>query len=188
MEYFAEARPDVEIEVQPSGLVTGAKIKPYSEMYTYIKEAAPRMTAITGQALEEPFFEMMRQAETPLSISAPPSHAILQMKALVDDRSVLRFVHKLQAVHFKEGKDLNLPKTYDAVTDALSLPRLETAAIAAATETDPQVAASFNAARNLGVSSFPTCLVIGEDGQKLGRISGVYEPDDFIAQFDQLRH
>ncbi|MEJ6393121.1 hypothetical protein V8J82_07645 [Gymnodinialimonas sp. 2305UL16-5] len=79
LRHFAETNPDVEIDAVPSGLVTGDRVGPYSDMLSYIRGAGLRMTAVTGQAMGEPFFEMMRQDETPLSISAPPSLAVLQM-------------------------------------------------------------------------------------------------------------
>ena len=73
---FEQANPDVQIDVIPGGLVTGDRVGPYGDMLDYITSAAPRMTETTGQALGAAFFEMMRQEETPLSISAPPSRSL----------------------------------------------------------------------------------------------------------------
>ena len=97
---FEQANLDVQIEVIPGGLVTGDRVGPYGDMLDYITSAAPRMTETTGQALGAAFFEMMRQEETPLSISAPPSLAALQMQGLTDQAGLLRFIHGLKEAQF----------------------------------------------------------------------------------------
>lgn len=164
----------------------GAKVKPYSDMLDYISGAAPKMTAITGQALGESFFDMMRQDPTPMITSAPPSHAILQMQKLVADKEVLMFAHAIQNVHFRDGKDLNISSTYEEICDALSLPQIDTQAITQATEHEPMVAESYKRAGLLNISSFPTCLVLDESGQPLGRIDSVYDPQAFLSQVDAV--
>lgn len=183
---FAEANPEVEIDVVPGGLVTGDRVGPYGDMLGYITGAAPRMTATTGQALGDAFFDMMRQEETPLSTSAPPSLAVLQMQKLTDKAGVLRFVHCLLEAHFINGNDLNRADTYDALCENLDLPQLDTDAIVGATDTLPPVAASYKKARSLGVSSFPTSVVYDNEGQNRGAITGIYDAREFQRAFEAL--
>ena len=183
---FARNNPHVEIDVVPGGLVTGDRVGPYGDMLNYIASAAPRMSAVTGQFLGEPFFDMMRREETPLSISAPPSLAVLLMQSLTDKEGVLRFVHGLKETHFIDGQNLNDAHTYDALCDKLGLPRLNTKAIVGATEAQPLVAASFQKARSLGVSSFPTSIVFDEKGQNRGTITGIYGAMEFQGRYEAL--
>lgn len=183
---FAEANPDVEIDVVPGGLVTGDRVGPYDNMLNYISGAAPRMTEITGQALGEAFFDMMRQEETPLSNSAPPSLAVLQMQKLKDKAGVLSFVHGLLETHFIDGRDLNEAQTYDDLCEKLDLPRLDTDAIVGATDRLATVAGSYAKARSLGVSSFPTSIVFNDDGETRGTITGIYDAKEFQRAYDAL--
>ncbi|WP_421709742.1 hypothetical protein [Algihabitans sp.] len=183
---FAETNPEVEIDVVPGGLVTGDRVGPYGNMLGYITGAAPRMTATTGQALGDAFFDMMRQEETPLSTSAPPSLAALQMQKLTDKAGVLRFVHCLLEAHFINGNDLNRADTYDALCKNLDLPQLDTDAIVGATDMLPPVAASYKKARSLGVSFFPTSVVYDNEGQNRGAITGIYDAKEFQRAFEAL--
>ena len=186
LDAFAKAHPEVEIEVVPGGLVTGDRVGPYSEMFDYISGAAPRMTSITGQALGQQFFDLIGGEDSPLSASAPPSHAILQMKEKASSRDVLRFAHALLQEHFQNGFDLNAPATYDMVCDKLQLPRLDTAAISTSTDQDAPVAKSFQNARSLGVSSFPTVLIQDDEGNVIGQIDTVYESEEFAKRFEDI--
>lgn len=183
--HFVDTHPDVEIDVVPGGLVTGDRIGPYSRMLDYISSAAPKMTAITGQALGEAFFEMMRQEKSPISISAPPSLAVMEMKTLTSSKNVVRFVEALLVEHFRHGRDLNAAETYDNLCDRLELPRLNTAEIVLATEDHPTVAKTYQHARDLGVTSYPTTIVWDDAGQNRGTISSVYDPKAFVSQVNQ---
>lgn len=48
------------------------------------------------------------------------------MNQIAQPAQVLSFAYALQNTHFREGKDLITPATYDEVYDKLSLPRLDT--------------------------------------------------------------
>lgn len=185
LDAFAVSHPEVDIEVIPGGLVQGERVGSYANMADYIAQAEINMTRVTGRALGQPFRDMLQQADAPLSISAPPSHAILQMKVLAPDR-VLEFAHVLQDEHFLNGKDLNVAATYDEICDAHGFPKLDTDAIIVATEETPVVAKSYAKSASLGIQSFPTILVISEDGEFLGQINSEYDPEKFKARFEEI--
>jgi protein-disulfide isomerase-like protein with CxxC motif len=92
---------------------------------------------------------MITGTDAPISASAPPAHAVLQMKAVVPDRA-LEFAHLLQESHFAMGRDLNLPQTYDEICETHGFPALDTQAIVGATENEPLVAVSFAKTAQMG--------------------------------------
>ncbi|WP_299210665.1 hypothetical protein [uncultured Tateyamaria sp.] len=185
LDAFAAAHPDIEIDVIPGGLVKGDRVGSYADMADYIAEAEVKMTGVTGRAIGQPFRDMLQQEDAPLSISAPPSLAILQMKKLAPDRA-LEFAHILQDEHFLNGKDLNLADTYDEISDAHGFPKLDTAAITVATEETPDVAASYDKSATLGIQAYPTILVLDENDTVIGQIDSIYDLDTFTERFNQI--
>ncbi|WP_282095106.1 DsbA family protein [Epibacterium ulvae] len=185
LDAFCSSHPDVDIEVVPGGLVKGERVGSYADMAGYIAQAEVKMTKVTGRAIGQPFRDMLQREDAPLSISAPPSHAILQMKALAPERT-LEFAHVIQDAHFLNGKDLNLAATYDEICDAHGYPKLDTEAIVSATEESPLVADSYTRSASLGIQSYPTILVYSDDNTLLGQIASVYQPDAFRARFDEI--
>ncbi|WP_299851073.1 hypothetical protein [uncultured Roseovarius sp.] len=185
LDAFVAAHPDIEIDVIPGGLIKGDRVGSYADMAGYVAQAEVKMTAVTGRAIGQPFRDMLQQEDAPLSISAPPSLAILQMKKLAPGRA-LEFAHILQDAHFLNGKDLNLAATYDEICDAHGFPGLDTAAIIAATEETPEVAASYNESAMLGIQSYPTILLIDEEDTVFGQIDSIYDLDAFTERFYQV--
>jgi putative protein-disulfide isomerase len=185
LDAFVKSHPDVEIDIVPGGLVKGNRVGSYADMAEYIAEAEIKMTRVTGRAIGQPFRDMLQQEDAPLSISAPPSHAILQMKDLAPDRA-LEFAHILQDEHFLNGKDLNLAATYDEICEAHGFPKLDTDAIVIATEETPAVDESYALSASLGIQSYPTILIFSEDDTLLGQINSEYESEAFRARFEQI--
>ncbi|WP_299211742.1 hypothetical protein [uncultured Tateyamaria sp.] len=185
LDAFAAAHPDVDIDVVPGGLVKGERVGSYADMADYIAQAEVDMTRVTGRAIGQPFRDMLHREDAPLSISAPPSHAILQMKALAPDRT-LEFAHAIQDVHFLEGSDLNVAETYDQICATHGFPRLDTDAIVGATEDTSLVAESYALSASLGIQSYPTILVLTNEGKLLGQIDSVYDLKTFEAEFKQI--
>lgn len=185
LDAFVKSHPHVEIDVLPGGLIKGERVGSYADVADYIAQAEVNMTRVTGRAIGQPFRDMLQQEDAPLSISAPPSHAILQMKALAPDRA-LDFAHILQDEHFLNGKDLNAASTYDEICETHGFPPLDTNAIVSATEETPLVAESYGLSASLGIQSYPTILIFGEDEKLLGQIYSEYEPETFRARFEQI--
>ncbi|MEJ6393120.1 hypothetical protein V8J82_07640 [Gymnodinialimonas sp. 2305UL16-5] len=88
--------------------------------------------------------------------------------------------------HFIDGNDPNAAETYDVLFEKPGLPKLDTDAISTATETHAQVAESYQRARSLEVTSFPTSVVWDDAGTQCGAITSIYDLGDFKAVFDSL--
>lgn len=181
LRHLRNSKPDVVIDVMPGGLVTGDRIVPYAHMYDYISQAAPRMAAVTGQHPSDAFFDLVKNGNAVTPASAPPSHAVLQMKALASER-VPEFAHLVQEAHFVAGRDLNDPEVYKTIVAEHAFPALDYGAIAEATETTPLVSDAFAQARRLGINAFPTFIKVDTDGQ-LTQLPSAYNPQALLAYF-----
>lgn len=186
LRHFAEHLPDVDIEVVPGGLITGAPALPYAEMSAYIKGAEVHLEEVTGRKPSDAFHAMIIKGDQTVAASERPSHAIMQMNALAPDRAV-EFAHLLQEAHFGLGKDVNDPKTYDDLCAAHGFPALDTDAITNATLEDPLVAKGFERCRKLRPRGYPTIFVTDEDDTVVGVIPSTYDPAAFLAEFTQIR-
>jgi protein-disulfide isomerase-like protein with CxxC motif len=175
MRALGAALPDLPVEMVPGGLVTGPRIGPYREAAGYIRGAAGHLARVTGQAPSEAFFAMIEAPDSPISASAPPSHAVLQVQAVEPARAAA-YAHALLDRHFGAGARYDDPATY-AVE---GFPPVDAEAALAATDATPVVAASFARAARLGVRAFPT-VIIARGEVEQGRISGTYEPAAFVA-------
>lgn len=181
-----EQQPDIEVDIVPGGLMAGAAAKPYLEMSEYIKGAQLKLKEITGRMPSEAFHAMIAAPDGPMASSEPPSHAVLQMKALAPDRAV-EFAHLLQNAHFDGGKDLNDPATYNDLCTEHGLPMLDTAAITKASMADSMVADSFARCRKLGPSGYPTIFVVDQNNTLVGTIPSTYDPTAFLDQFLKIQ-
>lgn len=182
---FASTYPHVPIEVVSGGLFSGNRVRPYSTMFNYIEGAFARVRSKTGRHGSDQFFTMITALDTGLIASAPPTYALMQLKRLAPDRTV-EFAHALQEAHFEQGHSLNDPITYDRVLTALGLPQIDSQEIVSATDDHSLVRESYARSATLGIYSYPTCLVVDGEGNRLGTISGIYEPAQFVATFDGI--
>lgn len=165
------ALPDIAVDVLPGGLITGDRVGPYSRAASYIRGAAPRMAAVTGQPVSDAFFALIEGRESPVSASAPPSHALLQ----APPATRLDVAHTLQEAHFRRGENI-----MDAATLARLVPGIDGQSAAAATETTEPVKSAFARARALAITTFPSTLIL-KDGVEIARIDGIYDPAEFTA-------
>ncbi|MGR3491839.1 MAG: DsbA family protein [Shimia sp.] len=163
--------PDLPVRVLPGGLITGPRVGPYKHAAEYIRGASERMAAATGQKLSPAFFDLIERVN-PISASAPPSHAILQA-----GNHALAYAHALQEGHFAHGADLSKAETFATLAEPLDL-TIDAEAAAQATDDTPLVAEAFAEARRLGITSFPTTLIL-DGGREVARIDGLYDPARF---------
>ncbi|MEL7300124.1 MAG: hypothetical protein AAFM92_07045 [Pseudomonadota bacterium] len=169
------AHPDLAVEVLPGGLITGPRVGPYKDAAPYIRGAAPRMAAATGQHVSDAFLALIEAEDSPVSASAPPSHALLQAPA----EARLDFAHALQEAHFRDGQDITSAPVLAAVAAAQGLTIDAHAAARVSEDTEP-VRAAFQRSAALAITTFPTTLIL-RDGVETARIDGIYDPEEFTA-------
>lgn len=158
--HVAEAFPDLSIEVIPGGLVTGERIGPYARKVDYIRGAAVNLERVTGRRPSPAFFDLISGPQPVVASSLIPSDAVQQVKETAPEKA-LSFAHQVQEAHFGDGKDLNDPETYHAITDGLDLPSLETGHWGDRAELERRLAPVFARARSFGITSFPSYVLAG---------------------------
>lgn len=183
---FSKAYPNVDIEVVPGGLFSDERIQPYTQMVDYIYVAFNRIKQTTGQyPNSSAFFDMIASPETGLINSAPPTHALMQVKAHSPDKQVA-FAHQLQLAHFDQGLSFNNPLIYQKVSQEVNTQPLDIDAILSATDDNALVHKSYSQAADLGINSYPTCIIVNQDDLALGNLDGIYNTNDFIEAFSTL--
>ncbi len=183
MRHFSARRPDIEVEVLPGGLYPQERAAPYSLMVDYITEAVASLEQATGQRPKPAFFDLISSDNAPLTASAPPSLAILQMQDRAPERH-LEFTHLLQEAHFEQGRDLNAPDTYVQLCKDHGFPDLDVGAIGDATDQTPPVKAAFGRAAALNIRSYPTILVL-QGTQYHATLPSIYHPHAFLAEVEK---
>lgn len=161
LRYLRQELPDLAIEVLPGGLVTGDRIRPYSELVGYIRGASKDLERVTGQKPSEAFFALISGANPPLASSLQPSDAVRQVKEAAPDKT-LDFAHAIQEAHFFEGRDLNDPALYDEITKKFNIPAIQSDYWSDQATLKQQLSASFERSRDLGIASFPSYVMAGK--------------------------
>lgn len=177
LEALTQQRPDIPIELRLGGLVTGERVRPYSEMENYIAGASSRLLAVTGQVLGEAFLGKLLKRSDVIASSIPPSAAILQVREKYPERA-LAFAHSVQAAHFRDGQDLNDLATYGPLLERLELD--VTLELPAPDRPGPALQREFDETRALGISSFPTTLITQEGTTTT--LPSEYQPPVFVAK------
>lgn len=172
-----EALPDLEIDLRMGGLVTGGRIGPYIQAADYIGQASARMRAMTGVAIGEAFTSKILGNPMVISSSVPPCDALLQVRRFAPHR-VLDMAAALQTAHFRDGMDLNDPRTYATVAQGIGLD-LEFR-IPAPDEVGPDLEQEFTASRALGLTSYPS-LLFDLGGSHKG-VEASYDPDLLVRR------
>ncbi|MEO0635085.1 MAG: hypothetical protein AAFY73_00395 [Pseudomonadota bacterium] len=178
-------RPDFSVQVIHGGLVTGARVGPYSEMVEYIRGASARMSDVTGQELSSAFFDLISSEPPIVSGSAKPAWAIMQMREIAPENE-LALAHLVQEAHFRDGRDLNDPNTYHHICAVSDMPELDLEGLEGVTEATPLVISEFGRAAAMGISSFPTVLARAQEGSNAyAKLPSIYEPGQFVSMVEQ---
>lgn len=154
-----KARPDLHIALRMGGLVTGDRIGPYSAAAEYIRTASARMTAVTGAALGEGFWQNIIGNAAVVSSSIPPCDVLLQVRRKAPER-VLDLAEAIQIAHFRDGQDLNDAATYVRLLEACDIDMVPD--VPDPRELRAELAEEFAQSRRMGVVSYPT-LLFGTD-------------------------
>lgn len=177
MRAVASAFPELEIELRLGGLVTGARIRPYSELADYIRGASKRMEAVRGVALGEAFHTNILAHSSIAASSLPPSAAILRVRDACGSRAALAFAASVQTAHFRDGRDLNDGAVYRELAAAsgwgLQFDRSDPY------EARPDLEREFAETRAAGISSFPTLILMGSQRHVLPT---EYAPSAIVEQ------
>jgi putative protein-disulfide isomerase len=167
--------PDLQINLRMGGLVTGERIRSYSQMAGYISTASSRMKAVTGMALGQGFRSRILADPAVIASSIPPCDALLHLRGSAPEK-VLDFAEALQQAHFGIGRDLNDPDTYAGIARDLGMEVQFD--LPGPGELRQPLAAEFAGARALGLNSFPSLLLEWPQGRTALEIN--YDPHGMV--------
>lgn len=169
-------RPDVVVHPVMGGLVTGGRIGRYADMGDYIRGASARMTAVTGMALSDAFFDRIIGNPDVVSSSIVPCAAVLQVRAVAPERAAV-YASAIQIAHFGQGEDLNDPATHTRIARGLGIdvvfdlptPDVE----------PPELTEEFAETRALGITSYPT-VILERAGRRV-TLPTTYDPEELVG-------
>jgi putative protein-disulfide isomerase len=149
-------------DIVAGGMVTGGRVGPLSQKSEYLQKKIEAIENTTGVLFGDPYKEVLKEG-TVISDSEPPSIAFNVFKSFRPD---LRFqiAHSIQQLHFREGRDLNLMKSYFTICERYEvnkfgfMDRFQDPAYRELTQT------LFQQVEHWGVKHFPT-LMTEEEGE-----------------------
>ena len=168
----------VAVSVLCGGMVTGEQVGPIRDDWGYISSALQQVERVTGVQFGQAFRALGEEGSR-VQDSEPPSWAISAFRHF-NQPDTMRFAHDVQVAYFRDGADLNEPKTYlplataYGVDGAAFLHRLTLPETAQATRQE------FAAVAKIGVQGFPTAILrVGSQGYVLAR---GYQPYEAFAE------
>jgi putative protein-disulfide isomerase len=172
-------KADMRFEVLSGGMVTGPRIGPIAEMATYIKKASPRVTEVSGQVFGDAFLNGVLNSRTYISNSVPPAIAFGILKESQPEQAIT-FMHAIQNLLFKEGKDLNELETYLPLASQAGIPEKEFRKKFADPVYTSKAEQEFQIVQNWGISGFPA--VVLEKDDKLYLLAQGYQPYEVLTE------
>jgi putative protein-disulfide isomerase len=175
------AFPDLPIDLRMGGLMIGPKVRPYTEMSDYIRNASERLQAVTGVTLGEDFKRKILANPSAVASSIPPCDVLLQARRTFPEH-VLDIAEAIQVAHFRDGMDLNDPRTYQGIGTALglalspSIPEPNVVRVALEQE--------FSESRALGLTSFPSLLMLLGESHVGLEVS--YDPKTLVKRISEV--
>jgi len=112
-------KDQISFETLCGGMILGDRIKPLSEMKSYLSEAMPRLEEMTGVKFGNNYLKVLDEGSLMLD-SELPSIAMLVYKSMTQKSSV-QFASAIQNSLYKSGKDLNKIDTYKYLVEDFGL-------------------------------------------------------------------
>lgn len=157
---FEAANGDrVEFRVISGGLFVGERAQPISQ-YTHIPEANARIARLTGVRFG-PAYDAMLEQGTFVMDSAAAAAGLAALRSQNEGKGI-EFFDQIQQAFYGEGRSLSEPETYARIATASGLDSDRTKHMLASGEAERLAHADFAMARALGVTTYPTLLVINE--------------------------
>ncbi len=168
----------LNFQVLSGGMITGNRVAPIAKMASYIKQASPRLTEMTGVTFSNAYLNGILTEGTYISNSTPPAIALCILKEAQPNQQVT-LAHSIQKLMFQEGKDLNEPRVYLPLAEQTGI----TAEIFERKFADPtyraQAEEEFYTVQQWGISGFPAIVLQKEE--KLYLLARGFTPFEQLA-------
>jgi putative protein-disulfide isomerase len=163
-----EFQQKVTFEAISGGMVLGERVKPLSEMKTYLKDAMTRLEEMTGVKFGKPYLEILEEGSLMLN-SELPCIAMTVFKSMTN-KSSIEYASALQSALYENGINLNVIENYQDLAESFDLPwevfksKLEDPAYKEKTYQEFQIG------QQMGVNGFPSVVLsIGNQGYLIAR-------------------
>ena len=157
---FEAANGDrVDFRVISGGLFVGERVQPISQ-FTHIPEANARIARLTGVRFGPAYDAVLEQGSFVMD-SAAAAAGLAALRSQNEGKGI-EFFDQIQQAFYGEGRSLSEPETYARIATASGLDSDRTKHMLASGEAAKLAQADFAMARALGVTTYPTLLVINE--------------------------
>ena len=146
----------ISFNAYAGGMVTGERVAPIGDTFTYIKDALQTVEQRTGVKFGEGFKALLKEGSYRYN-SEPPSQALVVFKS-VTQASSIELAHLLQKAIFYEGISLNEPKNLADIVAEAGLDAEAFEQLYQQPKYRDKTYEEFAFVQKLGVSGFPTLL------------------------------
>jgi putative protein-disulfide isomerase len=164
-EFEAGNRHRVDFRVISGGLFVGERVQQINK-YHHIPDANARIVRLTGVRFG-PAYEALLEQGTFVMDSAAAAAGLAALRSQ-DERRSMEFFHELQQAFYAEGRSLSDPETYAQIATATGVDPERTKQMVASGEALTLAQVDFTMARAVGVSTYPTLLLV--DGNHVHRL------------------
>ncbi len=168
----------ISFEAISGGMVLGERVKPLSEMHSYLREAMPRLEDMTGVKFGEKYMEIFEEGTIMLN-SETPCIAMTVFKSM-STQSSIQFASALQKALYFDGVDLNQLVNYKTIVESFNLPWEVFSEKMQSEDYKRKTYKEFEISQQAGVSGFPSVVLqIEEQGYLIAR---GYRPENEMVQ------
>lgn len=172
----------INFNAYAGGMVTGERVAPIGETFSYIKNALQTVEQRTGVQFGDGFKELLEEGTYRYN-SEPPSQALVLFKSVTQGSSI-KLAHLLQEAIFYEGTSLNEAENLARIVEKAGLDAEAFMQLYKQPKYRDKTYEEIAFVQKLGVSGFPT-LLYRQDRQlyALSRGYQAYEPlQEMISQ------
>lgn len=177
-------KDQIDTEAYTGGMILSDRTGPIAEKQQYILQSIGRIEEMSGQKFGDPYVELVKEGSY-FADSEPPSVALQVIKSLKSEYS-LQAAHDILNAHFKEGKNLNKAETFLELLPAYDISEENFLDRFSDREMIKKTYAEFNFIHQLGISGFPSVVLVfnGTDGHLIAQGYRAFE--DLKSSIDKL--
>lgn len=158
-EFEAANRHRIAFKVISGGLFIDGRVRPM-RAFPHIAEANKHIAQLTGARFGEPYEQLL--AEGSFEMNSEDAAAGLAALRTVAPQRGIQLAHRLQEAFYLNGRSLSDPNTIVDIAASEGLDTAQVQSLLAGEYARKEALADFALARQLGVSSYPTLLLIDD--------------------------
>ncbi len=173
----------ITFETISGGMALGERVKPLSEMHTYLRDAMPRLEEMTGVQFGEKYMEIFEEGSIMLN-SETPCIAMTVFKSM-SSKSSIKFASALQNELYYKGVNLNLAENYQSIAESFDIPWEVFKKKMQSEEYKQKTYKEFEISQQAGINGFPSVVLqIENQGYLIAR--GYRPENEMIEVIDEI--